>query len=298
VAATSLITVAFTNCASRAGRQDVVQLAQAQVDDFLARTGDQIVRGANHHLQILARFLRGSRRCAAARRRSPPVSVDRVRPGQNGAIEYPLDGVVQERDERFPHYFTIEPKMNSSDRRIVKMAKCLEHRLALANRRGQHSQQRILRHSDEKGIIAPFRFVVKDYGGASLAGYLDALDHRPQPHFPAPPFDRRPAFGVQRAERHGGNPHAEALAVGQERFPENVDAVLRVRSRQLFVQRAHQHHSPKTLDGCRRLLHAMQPVQHRCPGGARRLTPGNGDLQQCAGDPVLVFPAQRSESKE
>ncbi len=54
VALTSLITVAFRSFASRVAGRTLGQFAPAEIDDFLTRLRHQIIRSADHKLQILA----------------------------------------------------------------------------------------------------------------------------------------------------------------------------------------------------------------------------------------------------
>ena len=87
-------------------------------------------------------------------------------------------------------------------------------------------------------------------------------------------------------------------ALLRKRFPEDFDTVSRVGSRQLFVERAHQHHPPEPLDGAGRLPHRVQPIQHGRAVGTRRISSGARDREHRFRNRALVRKRQRVEEKK
>src|SRR5208282_1218277 len=90
-------------CFARGGKR-VANLFEAEIDDFLARHLEEVVRSADDQLQILAFACGGS--CA-------------VRAGVEGRlVEDPLRGGVEEGEERIGHHLAIKPKMHAGDRSV------------------------------------------------------------------------------------------------------------------------------------------------------------------------------------
>ena len=119
-----------------------------------------------------------------------------------------------------------------------------------------------------------------------------------QPDFPAFAFHRRAAAFVQVRERHRRNAHSIATPAAEKRLPENFDPVACVGPGKLFIERAHQHHAPETLDRAARLLHALQPIEHRNAFDIRRRAacPSNREHRSC--DSVLVRKRQRAKKQK
>ena len=79
-------------------------------------------------------------------------------------------------------------------------------------------------------------------------------------HVPLP----TPGFRtIQLAKRHLRNAHSICVSTRQHPQPEHLEPVQGGHAVQIFVDRAHQHLPPKSLDGTRGLVFLKQPVEHR-----------------------------------
>ena len=63
-------------------------------------------------------------------------------------------------------------------------------------------------------------------------------------------------------KRHSRYSDRETVWIGKKGFPENRDAVARIHAVQIFVERADQNRTPKTIDRFLCLLLPPQPIQH------------------------------------
>src|SRR5437867_10834260 len=84
---------------------------------------------------------------------------------------------------------------------------------------------------------------------------------------------------------------AKSTRVRKKRLPENGDAVTRIDSIEIFVQRADKNSSPEPIDGALSLLLLLQPIQHRY----RCRPPTANDLQHAPRYGALVQPVEQSK---
>ena len=67
---------------------------------------------------------------------------------------------------------------------------------------------------------------------------------------------------VETSQRNGGHAHFVSIFAREKPQPEHLEPVRGSHAIQFFVDRAHQHLPPETLDGARRLALLFQPVEH------------------------------------
>ena len=131
-----------------------------------------------------------------------------------------------------------------------------------------------------------------------------AADGGAEGYFPSLFFDEGAAAVVKLGERDDGNAHAVAAAVGEECFPEDVDAEARVGLVELFVERADEDDAPEAIDGALRLALLLQPVEHGDAfgrvqaSGAARIAAGAKDGEHGAADGDFVGERERREFGE
>src|SRR5689334_3579398 len=117
-------------------------------------------------------------------------------------------------------------------------------------------------HSKDEGVGVFFAAGIKLRGSDAAIFDLEPASGGAQVYFAAFLLDGRLAAVVEFGERYGGNAHAVSCAVGEEGFPENVDAVAGIGFVELFIERTDEHDTPEALDGTFGLVAAAQPVEH------------------------------------
>src|SRR5579863_176841 len=203
----------YTRC-----RQDIRQFAKAKVNNLLPGALNQIVRSADHKLDVLAGRI-------AVMRPTPDrtrLSTIRLSSGiQERLIENPLRGVIEKRQKRLGHHRAVKPQVYSGDRRRPQMAQPFERGVRLRHFSRQHSQEHIVRDGDNARIRADLRSVVEQRSREAMVVHLDFANAATQPNFPAAPFDRIAATLVKLRERYGRDAHSIPFRVPKERFPEH-----------------------------------------------------------------------------
>ncbi len=218
--------------------------------------------------------------------------------GKQGFIEDPLGGAIQEGEERFAHDGAIEPEVHAGDGRIAEMAESRERRGGSNEGGGQDLEQCVVRESGDAEGGTNLGAIVKQEGGK--AAFVDA-------HFAyagagaylaAAGFDGRAAPGIKFSERNGGDAKGESLAIHEEGFPEDIDAIGGAGALEILIEGAHKDGGPEASQGARSLAMELKPLKHGKARGGRRTAGVAEDIEQGAGNAGLIGKAEETECEE
>ena len=297
VAVTSLITVAFQQLRFARRRQHVRQFAAAQLDDFLPRARHQIVGSADHQLQILPVFAAASRPRGCSFRWTRRRAIRFIR--STSSVLLNIHCVVWSSSVRNGSVITVRSNQKCTPviGDVLQVPQALERRVPVrAISAAVRVEQHVVRHRRDARIGRNLRAILEHQRREAVSSHAKFANSAAQPHFPAALRNRLAAALVQIGERHRGIP-TRYPGVRQKRLPENFDSIARVRARQFFIERAHQHHAPESLDRSGRLLHPMQPIEHRDAIAARRMSRLRARSPACAfAMRTLVRQRQRAET--
>ena len=151
------------------------------------------------------------------------------------------------------------------------------------------------------GVGGFFAAFIEERGEQLAIFDAQAAEGRTKGDFPALLFDGGAAAFVELAERDGGDAHAVASLVGENGFPENVDAIAGVDAIEFFGKRADENDAPEAGDGGWSLFVAAEPFEHRDAAGfvdVGRMAAALQDGIESAGDGKLVFQCQRRKREE
>ncbi len=124
---------------------------------------------------------------------------------QQRLIENPLRRMVQQRQKRLLHHHAVEPQVHARDRRRPDVLQARQHPAFFAHRRGQHSQQDVVRHRRHARIRRNLGPVFEHDAGKPVLAHANFPHSAAEPHFPALAHDRLAATLVQLRQRHGRN---------------------------------------------------------------------------------------------
>src|SRR5580700_10148324 len=158
-----------------------------------------------------------------------------------------------------------------------------------------------MRKGQDEGVGGFFPAFVEESGHKLAVFNTNAAERGTKDYFPALFFDGCAAAFVKVAEGDGGDAHAVASLVGEDRFPKNVNAVAGVDVIQFFGEGADEDDPPEAGDGRGSLFVAAQPFEHGDAAGfadVGRMATALQDGIKRAGYGELVPQGQRGKSEE
>src|SRR5580693_8158955 len=150
-------------------------------------------------------------------------------------------------------------------------------------------------NSQHESIGGFFAALVEKHSEQLFVFDAQAPHGRAKDDLPALLFDGGAAAFVEIAEGDGGHAHAVAGFIGENGFPENVDAVAGVDAVELLGESADENDAPEAGDGGGSLLAAAKPFEHGDAAGfvdVRRMAAALQDGIKGTGDAELVFENQ------
>ena len=188
--------------------------------------------------------------------------------------------------------------MHARNRRRLDMPQSFERRSRFGHLSRRQIEQNVVRHRCDACIGFYLAAVLENRACEAVALHAQSAHSAAHSHFTPALRNGLPATFVQFRQRHRRNSNSISKRVAQKTLPENFNPVLRVRSRQFFIERAYQHYAPEPLDRSSGLAHRVQPVQHRRALRVRRLPSCACNCQHRPRNRTFIHQGQRVEQQK
>ena len=162
------------------GGKSVADFGEAEIDNFLARLLEQIVRGADDQLQILAFAARIPVRACAVR-----ACIE------SRLVEDPLSGGIEQAEERLGHHLAVEPEMHAGDGRDSDFVQIAESGVGVLDAFGEKFGKREMGKRQDEGVGGFLATVIKERSDQLAVFDAKAAKRRAKDNFAALLFDGR-----------------------------------------------------------------------------------------------------------
>src|SRR5258708_23609368 len=152
--------------------------------------------------------------------------------------------------------------MHPGYRRDLDFVEVAQRGITLLDTFRKQFGKRGVRYGEEVSIRGLFPALVKADSGELAIFDFQPTHWRAQNYFSAATLNLPFAAIVQICERHRGDSHTIADAIGKKGLPENVHPEARIGAIQFLVKSAHEDNTPESLDGALGLAATAEPFEH------------------------------------